>query len=509
MTSPTRNRLRFLTLTASALVLTGCAAGHTAVVNPEDSGSSSTSAITIATTSSATSLDFTTTGGAAIPAALMDNVYETLVTIDPESGNIIPHLASSWDVSGDATTYTFHLRDDVYFSNGDKFSAETAKFSIDYVLNEWSNGIASQMAPVKAAEVQDEHTLKVTLEQPSQSWLWNMSTAVGAMMSPGGIDKLATEPVGTGPYQLRQFSTGEFIALKPNPNYWGAPAASAVTISFYPDALSSLNALQAGQVDVVWSMQTPELLNTLPEEFDVEVGTTNGEILLSMNNNAAPFDDPRIRQAVAYGVDRAALNEVIWEGLAEDTGGQPVPPTDPWFSEKNFYEFDPARAQELMREAGAEGTKLTLTIPTVPYAQIASELLYSQLTEIGFDVTLESAEFPAVWLGQVMGAQDYQMSLISHVEPHDVPVLFGNPDYYLGYDSEATRVLLAAADTADSPERYHELMLEAISTIMDDAAALTLMNMPNIVISDPGISGLQVNAITDAMVLRNLKEDAQ
>src|SRR5699024_6764419 len=169
MTSPTRNRLRFLTLTASALVLTGCAAGHTAVVNPEDSGSSTAAAITIATTSSATSLDFTTTGGAAIPAALMDTDYETLVTIDPEYGDIITDLAWSWEVSEDANTDNLHLREDVYFSNGDKFSAETAKFSIDYVLNEWSNGIASQMAPVKAAEVQDEHTLKVTLEQPSQS----------------------------------------------------------------------------------------------------------------------------------------------------------------------------------------------------------------------------------------------------------------------------------------------------------------------------------------------------
>src|SRR5699024_5036156 len=194
MTSPTRNRLRFLSLTASALVLTSCAAGHTAVVNPEDSGSSSTSAITIATTSSATSLDFTTTGGAAIPAALMDNVYETLVTIDPESGNIIPHLASSCDVSEDATTYTFHLRDDVYFSNADQFIAATATVTIDYVSNASSSGTALQTASLKAAEVQDEHTLKVTREQPSQSWLWNMSTAVGAMMTPGGIDKLATEP---------------------------------------------------------------------------------------------------------------------------------------------------------------------------------------------------------------------------------------------------------------------------------------------------------------------------
>ena len=506
MTSPTRNLLRFLSLPACALVLTSCAAGHTAVVNPEGL---STSAITIATTSAATSLDFTTTGGAAIPAALMDNVYETLVTIDPDSGEIIPLLATSWDVSEDATAYTFHLRDDVYFSNGDKFTAQTAKFSIDYVRDDWSNGIASQMAPVESTQVVDEHTLKVTLSQPSQSWLWNMSTAIGAMMSPGGIDKLATEPVGTGPYQLQQFSTGEFIALKPNPNYWGTQVASAVTISFYPDALSSLNALRAGQVDVVWSMQTPELLNTLPEDFNVEVGTTNGEILLSMNNNAAPFDDPRVRRAVAHGVDRAALNEVIWEGLAEDTGGQPVPPTDPWFSDEDFYDFDPARAQQLMVEADAVGTQLSLTVPTVPYAQIASELLYSQLTEIGFDVTLESAEFPAVWLGQVMGAKDYQMSLIAHVEPHDVPVLFGDPDYYLGYDSARTRELLAAADTAETPERYHELMSEAIANLMDDAAALTLMNMPNIVISDPGISGLQVNAITDAMVLRNLREESQ
>src|SRR5699024_12322000 len=146
----------------------------------------------------------------------MDNVYETRVTIDRDSGEIIPRLASSWDTSEDATTYTFHLRDDVEFSNGDKFTAETAKFSIDYVKNDWSNGIAAQMEPVESATVIDDYTLEVTLSQPSQSWLWNMSTAIGAMMTLGGIDKLATEPVGTGLYQLVRFATGEFSALEPN-----------------------------------------------------------------------------------------------------------------------------------------------------------------------------------------------------------------------------------------------------------------------------------------------------
>src|SRR5690625_7923472 len=101
-------------------------------------------------------------------------------------------------------------------------------------------------------------------------------------------------------------------------------------------------------------MQTPELLNTLPEEFDVEVGTTNGEILLSMNNNAAPFDDSRIRQAVAYGVDRAALNEVIWEGLAEDTGGQPVPPTDRSEERRVGQEGRGGRARGIRTAEGAQ-----------------------------------------------------------------------------------------------------------------------------------------------------------
>lgn len=438
----------------------------------------------------------------------MGNVYETLVTIDAASGDILPGLAESWDVSDDNRTYTFHLRDGVTFTNGDAFTAETAAFSINYVLNDWSNAISQQMAVVDSAVATDEHTLTVTLSTPSQKWLWSMSTAVGAMMTPTGLDDLASHPVGTGPFTVGSFAPGDFVALEVNPDYWGTPAAQDVTIQYFPDTITSVNALQSGSVDIVWAVQNPELLDNLPDTYAVQQGTTNGEVLLSMNNKAAPFDDPRVRQAVAYGIDREAANQVLFDGRAKDTGGAPVAPADPYFTDKNYYSFDPDKARSLMEEAGAVGTKLTITAPTLPYTQTLSELLYSQLTDIGFDVTLESAEFPAVWLGQVMGAKDYQMSMVAHVEPRDITTMFGNPDYYLGYDNARTRELFSQADQATTPEEFNRIMSQAVDQIMDDAGALTVLNMPNIVLTAPGISGVDANQVTDGIALKNIKEGA-
>ena len=457
--------------------LSACSAGSTAVVD------SDSSALTLATTTPATSLDFTTVGGAAIPAALMSNVYETLVRISPE-GEIVPGLAESWEV--DSTRYTFHLRE-ASFSNGEAFTAHTAAWSINAVKTEWTNGISAQMDVVESATAVDDHTLLVTLKRPSAGWLWSMGTAIGAMRTP-------TEAVGTGPFAVAGFSPNEYIALRARPDYWGTPAEEDITIRYFPDSLTAVNALRSGGVDAVWGVQNPELLDTLDDSIETAVGTTNGEVLLSMNNQAAPFDDPRVRRAVAYGIDRRAANEILWEGRAQDTGGAPVPPTDPWFSGKDYYPYEPARARALMEEAGAVGTPLTLTVPSLPYAQTLSELLYSQLEEMGFEVTLETAEFPAVWLSQVMGAKDYQMSLVAHVEPRDIPTIFGNPDYYLGYDSPQARTLLEQDD-----------MTGAVDQIMEDMPALTLMNMPNIVLYREGLTGLQPNQITDAIELRGVR----
>lgn len=485
-----------------ALALPACSAGSTATqVGRVDDG------VVVGTVAAPASLDFTSTGGAAIPQALMANVYETLVRID-EDGEIVPHLATGWDVSDDRLTYTFHLRDGVTFSNGEEFTAETAAFSIDYVQNEWTNGLKSQMDPVAQARAVDPLTLEVTLAHPSNEWLWSMGTLTGAMMTPTGTQTLATDPIGTGPYTVERFAVGESVSYSARADYWGEPADGDAAIRYFSDAVGSVNALRSGDVDVVWSLQAPELLDTLPEEFGVEVGTTNGELLLSMNNDAAPFDDVRVRQAVAYGVDREAVSQVVYEGLATDTGGAPVPPTDPWFTGRDYYSHDPERARRLLREAGYsedDRPQVTMKIPSLPYAETAAELLFSELRQIGFDVSLVSSEFPAVWLSEVMGSADYQMSLIAHVEPRDVPVLFGDPDHYLRFDSEPVREHLARADSGDDQVGH---MRRAVDEIMAEAGSLTLVNTPNIVLTAPGVTGVEANVVTDALPLAEIGRSA-
>ncbi|KQB85084.1 ABC transporter substrate-binding protein [Corynebacterium oculi] len=506
-----------LFLACLPLVASGCSAGSTALSAAPHRGDAG-STVVLAANAAPASLDFTTTSGAAIPQALMGNVYETLVTVD-SSGQIQPGLARDWEVSPAGTAYTFHLRPGVRFSNGDAFTAHTAKFSLDRVLSPaWTNGLKAQMSPVSATSVLDDLTLRVDLHHPSTTWLWSMGTLVGAMMSPQGVDRLATDPVGTGPYAVEDWAVGSALRLRARADYWGeAPANTTAEIRYFSDAISATNALESGDVDVLWGLQNPELLDPLRARgrWNVDVGTTNGEVLLSMNNRRAPFDRVEVRQAVMHAIDRQAVINTVWDGYGTDTGGAPVPPTDPWYTPSQRYPFDPERARNLLHAAGftTDGRDprlaVTITVPALPYAQSTSELLYSQLRDVGFQVTLESAEFPAVWLSQVLKGHDYDMSLIAHVEPRDIPTLFGNPDYYLGFDSPHTRELLRAAETGGTdPEESTRLMAQAVDALMEEAAADTLMNFPNIVVSHPAISGIDPTVVVDSLPLSRLSKEA-
>lgn len=488
---------------AAALALTACSpSGSTA----SGSGEADTT-LQIGELSSPASLDFTMTGGAAIPQALLYNVYEGLVKLDDE-GEIQPLLAESWTMSDDGTVYDFTLQQGVTFSNGSPFTAETVKFSLERAATEWTANSPAYLSPISSIEVVSDTEVRITLNAPSNGWLYNMTGPIGTMFSPDGIDALATDPVGTGPYDVTDFQTGTSLELTRRDDYWGdEPFMSEVSFTYFGDATAQTNALLSGDIDLIATVsqyQTVEQLEA-DDSLTVQVGDSTGELTLSMNNAAAPFDDVRVRQAVMYAVDRQAILDTVNFGYGTLIGSM-VAPTEPWYDESlvDLYPYDPERAEELLAEAGVEDLTITLDVPSArPAWADAAQIVADQLGQVGITVNLETLEFPAVWLEQVMTNHDYEMTIISHAEPRDASA-FAAPTYYPGYDDPETMALFAEADAAPDQDTYVELMREATTKMAEDAVADWLYENPTIRAFSNDISGVNENAISLAFDLTNI-----
>ncbi|MCA2226495.1 ABC transporter substrate-binding protein [Nonomuraea aurantiaca] len=440
-------------------------------------------------------LDFTSTEGAAIPQALLVNVYEGLVKLD-QDGKIQPLLAEKWDVSADRKTYTFTLRKGVTFTNGAPFTADDVIFSLDRVKKDWQLKIKAQLDVVDKVEKEDESTVIVTLKHPSNGFLYSMATRLGAMFSRTGVADLANKPVGTGPYQLGSWKRGDSILLNANPKYWGAkPKLSAVTLKYFKDATAMNNALLTSGIDVISAVQAPESLQQFadPNRFQTVEGTTNGEVVLSLNNGRPPFNDKKVRQAVRYAIDHKALLDTAWAGRGQLIGSM-VPPTDPWYEDRTGdYPFNAAKAKELL---GGKTYNVKMRIPNLPYAVASAQVVKSQLAQVGITADIEPLEFPARWLDVVFKQGDYDMSIINHVEPRDMGI-FADKSYYFRYDNPEYGKLLAAADAGTEQEQIDDLK-KAAKLLSDDAAADWLFLFPNLIVAKKGVTGLPKNGIAEA-----------
>lgn len=494
-----RRALAALLAVLSLVLLTACS-GDGSPKRADDS-------LTIGLVAEPVSLDFTHEDGAAIPQALLDNVYEGLVKLD-QSGEIVPALATSWTVSDDGMTYTFELVDNAKFTNGAAFTSEDAKFSIERVKDPdaWTTSLANAMSIVSSVEAPSPTELVVHLSKPSNEWLFRMTTRIGAMFSRTGVDALATTPIGTGPYVFESWNRGDSIVLKRNESYWGTkPYFASVTLRYFTDPTALNNALLTNTIDVIGTVQAPESLAQFKDNdaYEVIEGTTNGEVVLSFNWRNEPFQDLRIRQAIRSAIDHKALVDTCWAGYGTLIGSM-VPPTDPWYEDHTGdYPFDQAKAESLLAAAAPDGLTLRLRLPNLPYAQDCGRVVASMLEDVGITIEMDTLEFPAQWLDQVYDQHDFDMSIVAHVEPHDIPAVFGNPDYYLGYDNTQVQDLLAAAD-AGTPEEQITDMKEVAAILSEDCAADWLFLLPNLIVADKGITGLPENAIGEAFDLSAL-----
>src|SRR5690606_29198096 len=206
------------------------------------------------------------------------------------------------------------------------------------------------------------------------------------------------------------------------------------------------------------------------------------------------------RQAIRYALDHKALLETAWAGRGQLIGTM-VPPSDPWYEDlTGMYPHDPAKAKELLAQAGHENLALRLRIPNLPYAVASAQVVKSRLAEARLTAGIEPREVPARWLDVVFNQADYDMSIINHVEPRDIAAVFGNPNYYLRYDNPRVRDLFATAD-AGTEEEQVAAMKEAARIIAEDAAADFLFLFPNLMVAKKGTTGLPKNLVSESFDL--------
>jgi peptide/nickel transport system substrate-binding protein len=465
---PRRSALAATALLASALLLSACAGGGPAPDLAPTGAPDPDATLTVRLSLEPSNLDIRHTDGAALDQALIGNVYEGIVSRDPDNV-VVPGLASEFEVSEDGLTYTFTIREGVTFHDGTALTVDDVVASLTAAKDDATIQGHADLAGVTSIAAPDATTVVVTLAEPNGNFLFALTGRAGLVVKTGDTTDLQTQANGTGPFTVEQWAQGQSLVLARSESYWGEQAGVAeVVLDYIPDQAAATNAAVAGDVDVALEID-PEFRAQFEETgaFTIETGKTTDKGTLAFNNAKAPLDDVRVREALRLAIDH--------EGLLETLGGVgatlygPIPELDPGYEDlSGVADYDPERAKELLAEAGQEDLELTLTIPSV-YPTAIPTYLVSAFNDIGVSLTVESVEFPT-WLQDVFANKDYDLSFVRHVEARD----FGNwanPDYYFGYDNPEVQDLYARALATTDDAEADELLAQAARIVSEDHAA--------------------------------------
>ncbi|MEJ8572864.1 ABC transporter substrate-binding protein [Microbaculum marinum] len=452
-------------------------------------------------------LDPTGGAAAAIDEIVYANVFEGLTRID-RNGEVKPALAESWTISDDGLTYTFKLREGVKFHDGSDFTAEDVKYSLDRAGAEDStNAQKALFEPIESVEVTDPSTVVVTLKRPTGGFLFNMGWGDAVIVAPESADGNKSSPVGTGPFKFVEWVSGDHVTLDRNPDYWGTPVAlEEATFKFIPDPAAAVAALMAGDVDAFANFPAPESVPQFEADprFTVAIGSTEGETILSTNNGKKPFDDIRVRQAMAHAIDRQAIIDGAMFGQGTPIGSHFAPHHPAYVDLTGTYPYDLEKAKALLAEAGyPDGFEATLKLPPPTYARRGGEIVADQLGKVGIRLELIPVEW-AQWLEQAFKGKDYDLTIVSHTEPMDIGI-YARDDYYFDYHNpEFNEVMDKLAAETDTQKRY-ELMGEAQKILAEDAVNGFLFELAKTGVWDAKLEGLWENSPVQANDLTEVK----
>ena len=454
-------------------------------------------------------LDPTSAAAGAIDQVLYSNVFEGLTRFGPD-GSVNPGLAESWEISDDGTVYTFRLQTGVTFHDGTTMDAKDVKFSLDRARDEGSqNAQKALFEGIASVEAVDDVTVKVTLSAPNGNFLFNMAWGDAVIVAPESIGEIKSAPVGTGAFRFEDWVQGDSITLVKNTDYWGEPAKLAsATFKFISDPTAAFAAVMAEDVDVFGGFPAPENLPQFEADprFQVLVGSTEGETILSTNNKMAPLDNVMVRRAIAHAIDRQAIIDGAMFGLGTPIGTHFAPHSPDYIDLTANSAYDPEMARNLLAEAGyPDGFTTTLKLPPPSYARRGGEIIASQLRAVGIKTEITNLEW-AQWLEEVFRGKDYGLTIVSHTEPFDIGI-YARPDYYFQYDRADFQALHAALTVETDPEKRSELLAQLQTMISKDYVNGYLFQLATATVAKAGVRGLWKDAPTQATDLTGVYWD--
>ncbi|MDF3381882.1 MULTISPECIES: ABC transporter substrate-binding protein [Sulfitobacter] len=483
------NRLnRLMTGVASAALV---AAATTALAKDD---------ITVAMQLEPPHLDPTSAAAGAIDSVLYTNVFEGLTRF-MGNGSVVPGLAESWEISEDGLTYTFKLREGVTFHDGTTMDAEDVKFTLDRINAEDSaNAQKALYSAISEVNVIDPQTVEVKLSEPNGNMLFNLAWGDAVIVAPESVETIKQTPIGTGAFKFENWNQGDKITLTRNEDYWGeAPALASATFKFISDPTAAFASVMAEDVDVFTGFPAPENIPQFEADprFQVLIGSTEGETILSINNQREPFDNVKVREAVAHAIDRQAIIDGAMFGYGTPIGTHFAPHNPDYADLTEMSSYDPEKSKALLAEAGfPDGFETTLHLPPPSYARRGGEIIAAQLAEVGIKAQITNVEW-AQWLETVFKGKDFGLSIVSHTEPMDINI-YANPDYYFQYDNAEFQSLMTEFNKTADPAARSEMLAKAQRIIAEDYVNGYLFQLAFPTIAKAGVEGLWVNAPTQA-----------
>ena len=445
-------------------------------------------------------LDPTSGAAAAIDEVVYANVFEGLTRFGPD-GEILPALAQSWEIAPDGLSWVFHLQEGVSFHDGLPMTAEDVVYSFDRAMSEESTNAQKQLFDgINEVTAIDDKTVEIGLDAVNGALLFNLAWGDAVIVSPASAENNSTNPVGTGPFVFSDWVQGDRVELVRNSNYWGdLPELEAVTFKFISDPTAAFAAVMSGDVDYFPLFPAPENLSQFDAnpEYQVLVGSTEGETILAINNSREPFDKIEVRRAVAQALDRKAIIDGAMFGYGTPIGSHFAPHHPAYVDLTSSSPYDPEKAKALLAEAGLpEGFETTLHLPPPSYARRGGEIVASQLRAIGIEAEIINVEW-AQWLEQVFKGKDFGLTIVSHTEPLDIGI-YARDDYYFGRHDPVMQALMKNLNEVADPEDRNEILRAAQKHVADEQVNAFLFQWAKTGVANADLGGLWINGPTQA-----------